>query len=132
MPEELHERCIPFPIPLLGVVEDDPHGVTLTRTHPADPMAHIDPISAASALHIIGCRAGWFTEFLGEDCDDDVKAYASWDEPGAPARPTRLCRPSTAPGSAWRGGVPPTCARPSPTTGTANTSTCRAPGCSGM
>jgi len=40
-----------------------------------------------NALHIIGCRAGWFTEFLGEDCGADVKAYASWDVPGAPARP---------------------------------------------
>ena len=39
-----------------------------------------------NALHIIGCRAGWFTEFLGEDCGADVKAYASWDVPGAPAR----------------------------------------------
>ena len=38
------------------------------------------------ALHIIGCRAGWFTEFLGEDCGADVKAYASWDVPGSPAR----------------------------------------------
>src|SRR5436190_1064107 len=32
---------------------------------------------------------------------------------------------------AWRAGVPTTCARPSPTTGTANTSTCLAPGSSG-
>src|SRR5256886_15921996 len=39
-----------------------------------------------NALHIIGCRAGWFTDFLGEDCGADVKAYASWDVPGAPAR----------------------------------------------
>ena len=39
-----------------------------------------------NARHIIGCRAGWFTEFLGEDCDADAKAYANWDEPSAPAR----------------------------------------------
>jgi uncharacterized damage-inducible protein DinB len=39
-----------------------------------------------NALHIIGCRAGWFTQTLGEDWGADVKAYASWDEPGAPAR----------------------------------------------
>ena len=36
-----------------------------------------------NALHIIGCRAGWFTEFLGEDCGADVKAYASWEVPDA-------------------------------------------------
>jgi uncharacterized damage-inducible protein DinB len=39
-----------------------------------------------NALHIIACRAGWFTEFLGEDGGADVNAYASWDEPGAPTR----------------------------------------------
>jgi uncharacterized damage-inducible protein DinB len=38
-----------------------------------------------NALHIIGCRAGWFTHVLGEDCDG-LKAYTEWDEPGAPAR----------------------------------------------
>jgi len=54
VPQELHERCILLPIPLLRVVEDDPHGVTLTRTHLADPMAHIGPIGAASALHWTG------------------------------------------------------------------------------
>src|SRR5439155_22135186 len=52
--QEFHERCIPLPIPLPGVVEDDPHSVTLTRTQPADPMAHIDPIGAARALHWTG------------------------------------------------------------------------------
>ncbi|SRR5258708_35623371 len=54
VPQEHHERCILPPIPLLRVVEDDPHGVTLTRTHLADPMAHIDSIGAASALHWAG------------------------------------------------------------------------------
>ncbi len=39
-----------------------------------------------NAAHIIGCRAGWFTHFLGEDASDEVKATASWDEPDAPAR----------------------------------------------
>jgi uncharacterized damage-inducible protein DinB len=39
-----------------------------------------------NAAHIIGCRAGWFTQFLGEDADADVKACALWDEPDAPDR----------------------------------------------
>ncbi len=39
-----------------------------------------------NAAHIIGCRAGWFTYFLGEDAGEEVKATASWDEPDAPAR----------------------------------------------
>jgi uncharacterized damage-inducible protein DinB len=39
-----------------------------------------------NAAHIIGCRAGWFTEFLREDGGADVQAAAHWDEPGAPAR----------------------------------------------
>ncbi len=38
-----------------------------------------------NAAHIIGCRAGWFIYVLGEE-DAEVKACASWDEPGAPAR----------------------------------------------
>jgi uncharacterized damage-inducible protein DinB len=38
-----------------------------------------------NATHIVGCRAGWFTFVLGED-SPDVKAMASWDETGAPAR----------------------------------------------
>jgi uncharacterized damage-inducible protein DinB len=39
-----------------------------------------------NASHIIGCRAGWFTHFLGEAGSDEVKATVSWDEPDAPAR----------------------------------------------
>ena len=39
-----------------------------------------------NATHIIGCRAGWFTQVLGEDAGPEVTATASWDEPGAPAR----------------------------------------------
>jgi len=39
-----------------------------------------------NAAHIVGCRAGWFTHVLGEDGGAEVKAIASWDEPGAPAR----------------------------------------------
>lgn len=39
------------------------------------------------ALHIIGCRVYWFTEFLGEDGGEQLQAYASWNEaalsPGA-------------------------------------------------
>jgi len=33
-----------------------------------------------NALHIVGCRVFWFTEFLGEDGGEAVKAYASWNE----------------------------------------------------
>jgi uncharacterized damage-inducible protein DinB len=33
-----------------------------------------------NALHIVGCRMFWFTEFLGEDGGEEVKAYASWNE----------------------------------------------------
>ncbi len=36
-----------------------------------------------NAAHIIGCRAGWFTHVLGEDCGPEVKAIASWDESDA-------------------------------------------------
>jgi uncharacterized damage-inducible protein DinB len=39
-----------------------------------------------NAAHIIGCRAGWFTQCLGEDVGAEVIAMAEWDVPGAPAR----------------------------------------------
>ena len=39
-----------------------------------------------NTLHIIGCRAGWFTYVLKEDVGEDIRAYASWDERDAPAR----------------------------------------------
>src|SRR5215472_15891015 len=41
-----------------------------------------------NAVHIISCRAGWFSEFLGEEGGPEVKAIASWDEetPGSPAQ----------------------------------------------
>jgi uncharacterized damage-inducible protein DinB len=39
-----------------------------------------------NAAHIIGTRAGWFTFVLHEDAGADVKAIASWDEHGEPAR----------------------------------------------
>jgi uncharacterized damage-inducible protein DinB len=36
------------------------------------------------AVHIAGCRAGWFTDFLGEGDDTptgaQIKAIAAWDE----------------------------------------------------
>ncbi|HEX8994485.1 MAG TPA: DinB family protein [Ktedonobacterales bacterium] len=48
------------------------------------PAPHLRSIGE-NAAHIIGCRAGWFTHVLLED-DADVKAIASWDEPGAPTR----------------------------------------------
>src|SRR5947209_15398025 len=33
-----------------------------------------------NALHIIGCRVGWFTEFLGEDPGPEMKMYVDWNE----------------------------------------------------
>jgi uncharacterized damage-inducible protein DinB len=39
-----------------------------------------------NAAHLVGCRAGWFTFVLGEDVGAEVKAIATWDEGGAPAR----------------------------------------------
>ncbi|HEY7357242.1 MAG TPA: DinB family protein [Ktedonobacterales bacterium] len=38
-----------------------------------------------NALHIIGCRAGWFTFVLGEDWGAEAKAYADLGTPDAPA-----------------------------------------------
>src|SRR5947207_4356018 len=35
-----------------------------------------------NALHIIGCRAGWFTDFLGEAGGEAMKVYAGWNEVG--------------------------------------------------
>ena len=32
------------------------------------------------ALHIVGCRMYWFTEFLGEDGREELKAYTRWNE----------------------------------------------------
>jgi uncharacterized damage-inducible protein DinB len=42
-----------------------------------------------NAAHIISCRAGWFSEFLGEEGGAEVKTLVSWDEdaPGSPAQP---------------------------------------------
>jgi uncharacterized damage-inducible protein DinB len=33
-----------------------------------------------NALHIIGCRASWFTDFLGEDEGSEMKGYVGWNE----------------------------------------------------
>ena len=33
-----------------------------------------------NALHIIGCRVYWFTDFLGEDGGEEMKVYAGWNE----------------------------------------------------
>ena len=33
-----------------------------------------------NALHIIACRASWFTDFLGEDGGEEMKVYADWNE----------------------------------------------------
>ena len=38
------------------------------------------------ALHIIGCRAGWFTYTMGENWGDEGKTYAEWDARGASMR----------------------------------------------
>ncbi len=32
-----------------------------------------------TALHIVGCRMFWFTEFLGEDASEAKQAYARWN-----------------------------------------------------
>jgi len=44
-----------------------------------------------NALHIIACRAYWFTDFLGEDGGEEMKVYAGWNEValalGAPIPP---------------------------------------------
>lgn len=45
-----------------------------------------------NALHIVGCRAGWFVNFLGEDGGEEMKLYVDWNEaaltPGAPVPST--------------------------------------------
>jgi uncharacterized damage-inducible protein DinB len=33
-----------------------------------------------NALHIIGCRASWFTDFLGENGGEEMKVYTGWNE----------------------------------------------------
>lgn len=33
-----------------------------------------------NALHIVGCRMFWFTEFLGEDGGVELKPYTRWNE----------------------------------------------------
>lgn len=38
------------------------------------------------ARHIIGVRAGWFHNILGEG-DDELGVYHEWDQPDAPVRP---------------------------------------------
>lgn len=32
------------------------------------------------ALHIVGCRMYWFTEFLGEDGGEELEGYARWNQ----------------------------------------------------
>src|SRR5579862_8966623 len=39
-----------------------------------------------NAAHIIGCRAGWLANFLGEDGGADMKEIADWDVSGATTR----------------------------------------------
>src|SRR5436305_4432935 len=49
-----------------------------------------------NALHIIGCRAYWFTEFLGEDGGSEMKVYVGWNEAalalGAPVPTAELAQ----------------------------------------
>src|SRR5207244_12921945 len=57
-----------------------------------------------NALHIIGCRAYWFTDFLGEDGGEEMKVYVGWNEValalGGPVQTApEWCRPATAPGN---------------------------------
>ena len=33
-----------------------------------------------NVLHVIACRAYWFTDFLGEDCGEEMKVYAEWNK----------------------------------------------------
>ena len=33
-----------------------------------------------NALHIVGCRAFWFADFLGEDGGEEMKVYTGWNE----------------------------------------------------
>ncbi len=43
-----------------------------------------------NALHIVGCRSFWFTEFLGETGGEEMKVYARWNEAavsGSPVTP---------------------------------------------
>jgi uncharacterized damage-inducible protein DinB len=56
------------------------------------------------AVHIVGCRAGWFTYVLGEGdgtpTGAEMQAIAEWDEPNAPARtPAQLVE---ALGTTWQ------------------------------
>jgi uncharacterized damage-inducible protein DinB len=39
------------------------------------------------ANHIVGCRAGWFNNFLKEDGGAEAADIATWDETGTPPRP---------------------------------------------
>ncbi len=41
--------------------------------------AHLRSIGE-NALHIIGCRAFWFADFLGEDEGSEMKVYTGWNE----------------------------------------------------
>jgi len=33
-----------------------------------------------NVLHIVGCRAFWFAEFLGEDGGEGMQVYVGWNE----------------------------------------------------
>lgn len=38
-------------LPLLGIMKNDPHGMSTSRSDAADPVSHVDPVDAASPLH---------------------------------------------------------------------------------
>ncbi|QBD74701.1 DUF664 domain-containing protein [Ktedonosporobacter rubrisoli] len=43
------------------------------------PAPHLRSIGEL-VLHIVACRAYWFTDFMGEDGDEGMKKYANWNE----------------------------------------------------
>src|SRR5690348_14714780 len=49
---------------------------------PAPDLRSVGEITA----HLISCRAGWFTDFLGEKGDGYVNELEKWDAKGAPVR----------------------------------------------
>ena len=93
------------------------------------------------ALHIVACRAYWFTGFLGEDGGEEMQTYAGWNEMalslGAPIPPASELVQGLE--RTWQfmavrrsAGAPTSYVTPSRMNGTANPCKCRAPGWSGM
>ena len=40
-----------------------------------------------NALHIVGCRSYWFTQFLGEDWGEAMQVYQRWNELALTVKP---------------------------------------------